>query len=96
MWGKVQLKIIWVYFLYSCNTVYRKGVGRHNGQRNMSSWKMGNCIGLFLQLGGNGKSLERNVSVAVEFVQPFALVPRGAGAGPLLPVPSAGFLSDFP
>lgn len=84
----------WVYFLYSCNTVYRKGVGRQKGQRNMSSWKMGNCIGLFLQLGGNGKSLERNVSVTVEFIQPFALVPRGAGAGPL-PVPSADFLSDF-
>lgn len=62
----------------------------------MSSWKMGNCVGLFLQLGGNGKSLERNVSVTVEFIRPSALVPRGAGAGPLLPVPSAGFLSDFP
>lgn len=37
----------------------------------MSSWKMGNCIGLFLQLGGNGKSLERNESVTVEFIQAF-------------------------
>lgn len=64
--------------------------------RNMSSWKMGNCIGLFLQLGGNGKSLERNGSDTVEFIQPFALVPRGEGVGPVLPVPSAGFLSDFP
>lgn len=62
----------------------------------MSSWKMGNCIGLFLQLGGNGKSLERNESVTVEFIQPFALVPRGPRAGPVLLVPSAGFLSDFP
>lgn len=96
MWGKVQLKMIWVYFLYNCNTVYTKGVGRHTGQRNTSSWKMGNCLGLFLQLGGNGKSLERNESVTVEFIQPFALVPRGAGAGPVLLVPSAGFLSDFP
>lgn len=96
MWGKVQLKMIWVYFLYNCNTVYTKGVGRHTGQRNMSSWKMGNCVGLFFQLGGNGKSLERNESVTVEFIQPIALVPRGAGAGPVLLVPSAGFLSDFP
>lgn len=63
--------MIWVYFLYSCNTVYRKGVGRHKGQRNMSSWKMANCIGLFLQLGRNGKSLEGNDSDTVELIQPF-------------------------
>lgn len=72
-------------------------MGRHTGWRNMSSWKVGNCVGLLsLQLGGNGKSLERNSPVTVEFIQPFSSVPTGAGAGPVLPVASAGFLSDFP
>lgn len=72
-------------------------MGRHTGQRNMSGWKVGDCIGLLsLQLGGNGKSLERNHPVSVEFIQTFASVPAGAGTGPMLPVTSAGFPPDFP
>lgn len=73
-----------------------KGVGRHTGQRNMSSWKMGNCIGLFLQLGGNGKSLERNESVTVEFIQAFCIDSQGPKSWPSVASPLSRLSFRFP
>lgn len=87
-----------ILFYFFCLIVIQF-IGRVWGDirdRNMSGWKVGDCIGLLsFQLGGNGKSLERNRPVTVEFLQPFTSIPAGAGTGPVLPVTSVGFPPDF-